>query len=164
MKRVYLLWAIALLLPIGLKSGIPALLYEQSTLASSNSSFYNVQAIAGNHLTVRAPNGSTQLIQLAGLSLLPPRWQHEATGVLSALLQVSGGQVAVTITTSTSDGRTLALVKLPNGTLIQTILLSEGLAKLDYRQLTNLPPDILTSLQQAQSAAQQQHQNLWGQQ
>jgi endonuclease YncB( thermonuclease family) len=163
MKLIYLMWAIALLLPIGLKSVIPALLHEQNTLAASNSSFYTVQEIAGNHLTVHAPNGSTQSIQLAGLAPLPAHWQHEMTGVLSSLLQASGGQVSVTVITDTPRGQTSALVKLPNGMLVQTILLAEGLAKLDRQQLSNLPPDVQTSLQQIQASAQQQHKNVWGQ-
>ncbi|UIE38872.1 hypothetical protein [Leptodesmis sichuanensis] len=73
MKRVYLLWTIALLLPIGLKLGVPTLLQKQSTFASQNSSFYVVEAITGNHLTVCAPNGSIQSIRLAGLAPLPAR-------------------------------------------------------------------------------------------
>lgn len=162
MKRVYLLWTIALLLPIGLKLGVPTLLQKQSTFASQNSSFYVVEAITGNHLTVCAPNGSIQSIRLAGLAPLPAHWQHEATGVLATLLQASSRQVSVTTIAYPPSRQILALVKLPNGTLIQTILLTEGLAKLDSQQVSSLPPDVLTSLQQAQRSAQQQHKNLWG--
>ncbi|UIE38870.1 thermonuclease family protein [Leptodesmis sichuanensis] len=81
---------------------------------------------------------------------------------MATLLQASSRQVSVTTIAYPPSRQILALVKLPNGTLIQTILLTEGLAKLDSQQVSSLPPDVLTSLQQAQRSAQQQHKNLWG--
>jgi endonuclease YncB( thermonuclease family) len=164
MKPIYWLWAIALSFPFALKLSIPALLHQQSLLtAAPIQSFSRVKEIAGNTLTVIAPNGSTQQIQLAGLTPSSPRWQAEATGVLRLLLQASDGKVSIQTTHRGQEKQTVALVALPNGTMLQQILLSQGLAKLDPQQLSDLPIDIQLALQQAQASAQQERKNTWGQ-
>ena len=163
MKPIYLLWAIALSLPFVLKFSIPAILHGQRfAIAAPVKSLYRVQAIQGHTLTMLALNGSTQQIQLAGLAPSSPRWQREATGILTLLLQASEGQVLIQTMPHNPAGQPVALVKLPNGTLLQQILLAQGLAKLDPQQLSNLPPDIQIALQQAQTSAQQEHKNIWG--
>jgi endonuclease YncB( thermonuclease family) len=164
MKLIYWLWAIALSLPSALKLSIPALLHQHSLLtAAPTQSFSRVKAIAGNTLTVLAPNGSTQQIQLAGLAPPSPRWQRQTTGVLTRLLEASEGQVSIQTVHHIQPKQVIALVKLPNGTLLQQILLSQGLAKLDPQQLSKLPPNIQLVLQQAQASAQHERKNAWGQ-
>jgi endonuclease YncB( thermonuclease family) len=163
MKPIYLLWAIALSLPFVLKFSLPAILHGQRlAIAAPNESFYRVQTIQGHTLTVVAPNGSTQQIQLAGLASSPSRWQREATGILTLLLHASEGQVSIQTMSPNPAGQTVALVKLPNGTLLQQILLAQGLAKLDPHQRSDLPPDVQIALQQAQASAQKEHKNAWG--
>jgi endonuclease YncB( thermonuclease family) len=163
MKPIYWLWAIALSLPFVIKFSIPAILHGQRlAIATSSESFYRVQSIQGHTLTVAAPKGSTQQIQLAGLASSPYRWQREATGILTLLLQASEGQVSIQTMPHNPAGQTGALVQLPNGALLQQILLAQGLAKLDPHQRSDLPPDIQIALQQAQTSAQQEHKNIWG--
>jgi endonuclease YncB( thermonuclease family) len=163
MKPIYLLWAIALSLPFALKFGIPAILHDQRiSIAAPVESFYSVEFIQGHTLTLLQPNGSTQRIQLAGLAPSSPRWQAEATGVLTLLLQASDGKVSIQTMHRTQARQTVALVALPNGTLLQQILLAQGLAKLDRQQISDLPPDIQIVLQQSQASAQQEHKNTWG--
>lgn len=99
---------------------------------------------------------------MAGLAPSSPRWQAEATGVLTLLLQASDGKVSIQTMHSTQARQTVALVALPNGTLLQQILLAQGLAKLDRQQISDLPPDIQIVLQQSQASAQQEHKNTWG--
>ena len=164
MKPVYLLWAIALSLPFLLKFSIPAILHGQRlAIAAPVESFYSVESIQGHTLTLLKPDGSTQRIQLAGLAPSSPRWQTEATGVLTLLLQASAGKVSIQTVHRIQARQTLALVALPNGTLLQQILLAQGVAKLDRQQLSDLPPDVQIALQQAQESAQQEHKNSWGQ-
>ena len=163
MKPIYLLWAIALSLPFVLKFSIPAILHGQRlAIARPSESFYRVQSSQDYRLTVLAPNGSTQQIQLVGLAPSSPRWQREAMGILTLLLQASEGRVSIQTMPHNQAGQTMALVKLPNGTLLQHILLAQGLAKLDPRQLSDLPPGVQIALQQAQASAQQEHKNTWG--
>ncbi|NJP12559.1 MAG: hypothetical protein HC866_26385 [Leptolyngbyaceae cyanobacterium RU_5_1] len=169
MKRQFLvLYAIAILLPVSLKLILPVLVVaggqrrQISVLNHATQALDTVESIHGNVLTVRGLDGSTRQVQLAGLAALNSRWQQEATGVLASLIQASQGQIAVIATHPAPAGKEFALMRLPNGTLIQQVLLAEGLAKLDVQQVFGLPSNLRTVLQQAQTSAQQQHKNLWG--
>lgn len=74
------------------------------------------------------------------------------------LIQASQNQVDIQFLPPDSS---LGLVRLPNGTLLQEILLAQGLTELDSTQ-KDLPTDVTHALQQAQLSAQQQHKNFWG--
>jgi hypothetical protein len=162
MKATLLGWGLLLLLPVGLKLSLPALAtaavqLKQTVLGQSPQPLWGVESIEQEQLTFRTPTGSTQHLSLAGIATINNHWQREATGVMAAVLAASHAQVSVSPQSSTT-----ALVRLPNGTLLQRILLTDGVAKLDPSQLATLPADIVADLKQAQTSAQQQQKNIWG--
>lgn len=162
-------WQIALCgaavcLPLALKLGVPAVLSSrrvESLLASGRSEMDYVTSVQGDVLTVEQPGESPQAMQLAGIAPASEHWQAEANGVISMLLESNQGQVSVESLGQTSSDTHLAIIKLPNGTTLQEILLKDGVAKLDSDSLETLPPEVSTTLKQAEALAQSQHKNIW---
>ena len=151
---------LGVLLPAGIRWGIPELAQsaQRSGLLSSQAIRATTIAIHGNTWRINSPQQPPQTIQLAGLKSIDSTWQNQADSVAVMLIHASQNQVNIQLL---NPGSSLAIVRLPNGTLLQQVLLSQGLAEFDFSQ-KNLPTDIAQTLQQAQQNAQQQHKNLWG--
>ena len=120
-----------------------------------------VVSVQGSTLSVKVPGQSPQTIQLAGIAPADKHWQEETTGVISALLESTRGQVSVNTMGRSPSGEASALVELPNGTTLQQVLLEDGVAQLDNDSLSRFPADVSAKLQAAQAAAQSQHKNIW---
>jgi len=151
---------IGLLLPVGIRWGIPEIAQsaQQFGLLSPQATEATTIAIYGNIWQLSSPQHGSRTFQLAGLKPIVPVWQTQANSVAMMLIQASQNQVDIQFLTPDSS---LAIVRLPNGTLLQEILLAQGLAELDPSQ-KDLPTDVAHALQQAQLTAQQQHKNFWG--
>lgn len=151
---------IGLLLPVGIRWGIPELAQsaQRSRLLSPQTTESTTISVHGTTWQIASPQHPPRTIQLAGLKPIAPVWQDQANSVAMMLIHASQNQVDIQFLTTNSS---LALVRLPNGTLLQEILLAQGLAELDPNQ-KDLPIDVVHALQQAQLTAQQQHKNFWG--
>lgn len=162
-------WQIALCgaavcLPLALKLGVPVILSSRQVeplLASSHSDMDHVLSVQGDVLTIQQSGEPPQAMRLAGIAPASERWQAEANGVISMLLESSHGQVSVESLGQTPSDTHSAIIKLPNGTTLQEILLKDGVAKLDSDSLETLSPDVATTLKQAEALAQSQHKNIW---
>jgi endonuclease YncB( thermonuclease family) len=129
---------------------------------ASPKTFTPSMAIQGLLLTVHQPNQPPVQLQLAGLTEPDERWQDEATGILSMLVQASQNQVTVIFPEPEQPYSTAsALVQLPTGAYVQQILLSEGVAQLDRAQLNEIPTEIVQMFQQAEALAKAEHKNIW---
>jgi micrococcal nuclease len=86
-------------------------------------------------------------------------WGVKAQERVKELVEQGGDRVTLNITDSDRYGRKVAEVRLRNGTLVQQVLLQEGLAKV-YRPYLNKCPsrDIV---QQAEAQAKQQRLGVW---
>jgi hypothetical protein len=159
----YSLLGLLLLSPLIAKVGTP-LIQHQALQALSNQlpqSDYQVVEIKDGDIMLRSPQDTHRQVHLSGLEALPPHWEAQATGTLGMLTQNT--TVSVQCLHQCEPGETEeALVSLPNGTLLETVLLSDGLGKLDPEQLQSLPYSVSSTLQSAQATAQQQHKNVWG--
>jgi hypothetical protein len=163
MKLQKAMLGMLLIVPIGMKAGLPTL---ETALARAkllvgfeqtlNRPVYGVGAINRGVLSLVHPDGNITQNTLAGLAPSSTRWQDEATGILGSILRTSRGQVFVSWMNQGT-----AVVSLPNGTMLQRILLSDGVAKTDPAQLALMPTDIANTLRQAELSAQQQHKNIW---
>jgi hypothetical protein len=149
-----------LLLPGGIRWGIPKIAQsaQRSGLLSPQTTEATTIAIRGNIWQISSPHHGDRTFQLAGLKPIAPNWQAQANSVAMMLIQASQNQVDIQFLPPDSS---LGLVRLPNGTLLQEILLAQGLTELDSTQ-KDLPTDVTHALQQAQLSAQQQHKNFWG--
>ncbi len=78
------------------------------------------------------------------------------------LLHSSQAKVLVSQTQLAQNDIVEAIVSLPNGTPLQEVLLSDGLAKLNLNTLKILPENLALRLQQAEANAKLQHKNVWG--
>jgi endonuclease YncB( thermonuclease family) len=170
--RYAVLFGTMLLLPLGIKLGVPALLIkgEQMGLLQvftkpQNSSTYIVKAISLKPvltLMVRSQEKSVIKVRLFGLQAANEQWQSQAAGTLALLLKASNAQVALLNVQSIEPGEVAAIVTLPNGTSLQEILLADGLAKLDFPSLARLPQETTQRLQHAEAQAKAQRKNVWG--
>ncbi|MBE9109282.1 hypothetical protein IQ273_07620 [Nodosilinea sp. LEGE 07298] len=163
-----LLYGLALCLPLGLKLGVPLVLVQGERLglfgSSSSDAVYTVDRVDGFMVTAHLPHQPPVQFQLAGLAESDERWQREATGILSMLLEASHNQVIITVAKpKQSSSPANALVQLPTGGYIQQILLSDGVAQLEPRQLDGMSAEIVQMLQQAELSAQAAHKNIWSQ-
>lgn len=158
MKSHYLaLCATLLFAPLGLKLGAVPILHQMEQLGwinvSEDQSFYKVEAIEQGVLRLQAPDRSHKQVRLVGLTM-SDRWRGQAEGVLLMVLNAAGARVRL----MGEQG----LIALPNGTLLQEVLLADGLAKLDAKSLPTFPQSIRDRLQKAETAARAQHKNIWG--
>ncbi|WP_017301007.1 hypothetical protein [Nodosilinea nodulosa] len=165
-----LFYGLALCLPLGLKLGVPVIIVQGERLGlfadrsgvDTSGSDYTVDEVHGFLLTAHQPGQPPVQFRLVGLAESDERWQREATGILSMLLEASRNQVKVTLLDSDpAAALPIALVQLPTGTYIQDIVLSDGVAKLDSATLGQMPRAAAAALQQAQAFAQGQHKNIW---
>jgi micrococcal nuclease len=87
-------------------------------------------------------------------------WGIKAKTRVKQLVKQSGDRVKLNIIDSDSYGRKLAEVRLTDDTLIQQVLLKEGLAKVYLPYLNKCPSQDI--LRKAQTEAQQQNIGIWG--
>lgn len=170
--RYAVLFGTMLLLPVGIKLGVPALLMKgeqmgvlQAFTKSQTSSIYIVETIAFKSnltLTVRTSEKSVIKVQLIGLQAANKQWQSQAAGAIALLLQASNAQVSLINTQPIKPGEIAGIITLPNGTSLQEILLADGLAKLDFPPLARLPQETTQRLQHAEAQAKAQRKNVWG--
>lgn len=120
---------------------------------SEDPNLYRVESIQQGVLRLQAPDRSYKAVRLAGLTM-SDRWQGQAEGVVLMVLNADGARVRLI-----DEG---GLIALPNGTLLQEVLLADGLAKLDANRLSSFPRSIRDRLQKAEAAARAQHKNVWG--
>ena len=97
--RYAVLFGTMLLLPVGIKLGVPALLMKGEQMGvlqvftkSQTSSIYIVETIAFKSnltLTVRSPEKSVIKVRLIGLQAANEQWQSQAAGAIALLLKAS---------------------------------------------------------------------------
>lgn len=160
--RVFICGVFVLLVSLFFKLESPWAVRQILVLVGSLSSPGDeVMEVQGNTLSVMTTDHHSIEVQLAGLATPSAHWQAEETGVLGMLVQNSS--VTVQCLSQCQSGQTQqALVKLPNGTLLQSIVLSDGVGQLDPQQLKQLPQPTEIALSSAQTLAQSQHKNIWG--
>ena len=153
----FVLCATLLLAPLGLKLGAVPLLHQVEGLdwikVSKDPNLYRVESIERGVIQLQAPDRSAKQVRLAGLTI-GDRWRGQADGVLLMVLNAAGARV-----TLIDEGD---LIALPNGTLLQEVLLADGLAQLDTESLPSFPQSIRDRLQKAEATARAQHKNIWG--
>jgi micrococcal nuclease len=86
-------------------------------------------------------------------------WGAKAQERLQQLVQKSGDRVTLNITDSDRYGRKVAEIRLKDGTLVQEVLLREGLGKV-YRPYLNKCPS-RDLVEQAEAEAKQQRRGIW---
>jgi hypothetical protein len=161
------LFALMLCVPLGLNLAVPTLLHQADRAGwlekfyPQNQSLDTVESIQNGILRLKKPTGEVLRVKLAGLVLDAP-WQSQAEGVMAMLLRPAQAKVMVSHTQLTQNDITEAIVSLPNGTPLQEVLLSDGLAKLNLNTLNTLPENLVLRLQQAEANAKLQHKNVWG--
>ncbi|MGG6269080.1 hypothetical protein ACQ4M3_32935 [Leptolyngbya sp. AN03gr2] len=161
------LFALMLCVPLGLKLAVPTLLHQADRARwlekfyPHNQSLDTVESIQNGILWLKKPTGEVLRVKLAGLVLDEP-WQSQAEGVMAMLLRPTQAKVMVSHTQLAQNDITEAIVSLPNGTPLQEVLLSDGLAKLNLNTLKTLPENLVLRLQQAEANAKLQHKNVWG--
>jgi hypothetical protein len=160
--RAFIYGVFVLLVTLFLKLESPWAVQQMLALVSSLSpSGDEVTEVQGNTLSVTTSDHHSIEVQLVGLATPSAHWQAEETGVLGMLVQKS--PVTVQCLSQCQPGQTQqALVKLPDGTLLQSIVLSDGVGQLDPQQLKQLPQTTAIALESVQTLAQSQHKNIWG--
>lgn len=152
-----------ILLPFGIKFGLPRLMPAPAATTPQSASLYQVTGIEGQTIQLRRADGTTSNLRLLGLANAADPWQTEANGVIAMLVKSSGGQVRLeSVVPQSSRDQVRAIARLPNGTSLQEILLAGGLARINDQEISLLPENLATTLQQAQATAQAQHKNIWG--
>ncbi len=162
------LFSLMLGLPLALKLGTPALLAqgERSGVLKifqpqADRSRVMVESVEGYTLITRTSDNATLKVKLAGLQNLDRHWQNQAASVIAMVLQSSGGTVSLSYMQPLKFGREIrAIATLPNGTSLQQILLTDGLAKFDLSQ--PLPIGLPQAFQAAEADARSQGKNVWG--
>lgn len=153
----FVLCATLLLAPLGLKLGAVSILHQMEGLSwikvSENPNLYRVESIEGGVLRLQSPDLAFKQVRLAGLTI-GDRWRGQADGVVLMLINAAGARVKLI------DEQ--GFIALPNGTLLQEVLLADGLAKLNAKSLPLFPQSIRDRLQKAETAARAQHKNVWG--
>lgn len=124
---------IGLLLPAGIRWGIPEIAQsaQQAGLLSPQVTKATTISIYGNIWQISSPQHSSRTFQLAGLKPVAPAWQAQANSVAMMLIEASQNQVDVQFLTPDSP---LAIARLPSETLLQEVLLAQGLAEFDPNQ------------------------------
>lgn len=162
------LFSLMLGLPLALKLGTPALLAqgERSGVLKifqpqTDHSRVVVESVEGYTLITRTSDNTTLKVKLAGLKNLDRQWQNQAASVIAMVLQASGGTVSLSYVQSLEPGSEIrAIATLPNGTSLQQILLTDGLAKFDRFQ--SLPLKLTQAFQTSEADARSQGKNIWG--
>jgi micrococcal nuclease len=87
------------------------------------------------------------------------KWGLQAQQRLQQLINRGGSQVLLTVTDSDRYGRKVSEVRLADGTLLQQILLQEGLALVYQPYLKNCPSANI--VRSAEAQAQQNRRGVW---
>ncbi len=87
-------------------------------------------------------------------------WGDKAKIRLQDLIKQGGDRVRLTVTDIDRYGRKVSEVRLPNNTLVQEVLIREGLAKVYKPYLKNCPSANI--VQQAETEAKQGKKGVWG--
>lgn len=87
-------------------------------------------------------------------------WGIKAKSRVEQLVKEGSDRVVLTVTDSDQYGRQVSEVRLPNGTLIQQVLIQEGLA-LVYRQYLKKCPSA-SIIEQAEADAKKNLRGVWG--
>ncbi len=88
------------------------------------------------------------------------KWGVQAQQRLQNLVKQGGDRVALTVTDTDRYGRKVSEVRLPNGTLVQEVLIRDGLAMVYTPYLKNCPSARI--VQQAEAEAKQARRGVWG--
>ncbi len=88
------------------------------------------------------------------------KWGVQAQQRLQKLVEQGGDRIALTITDTDRYGRKVSEVRLPNGTLVQEVLIRDGLAMVYTPYLKNCPSARI--VQQAEAEAKQARRGIWG--
>jgi endonuclease YncB( thermonuclease family) len=162
--RLFGLFSIVLLLPLGLKLGVPILSqYAEAKLSEVvPEQQYTIEAVEGYTLRVRAADQSRRKVRLAALQPGQGDWQNQAAAITTLMLSSQATVRLTHVQPSSQSDEVQAIAYLPNGTLLQQVLLSDGLAKLDRAQLSRLPIKEAQLFQQAEAVARSQRKNIWG--
>ena len=87
------------------------------------------------------------------------KWGKKSQERLQELVSGAGNRVRLDITDKDRYGRSVAEVRLPDGTFVQEVLVSEGLAVVYPPYLKNCPSKIF--VQQAQGGAKANQKGVW---
>lgn len=87
------------------------------------------------------------------------KWGKKAQKRVQELVKKGGDRVILNITDSDRYGRKVAEVRLKNGTLIQEVLVREGLAQVYRRYLNKCPSKDI--IQKAEAEARKKRRGVW---
>ncbi|AFZ12841.1 nuclease (SNase domain-containing protein) [Crinalium epipsammum PCC 9333] len=88
------------------------------------------------------------------------KWGVQAQQRLQKLVEQGSDRVALTVTDTDRYGRKVSEVRLPNGTLVQEVLIRDGLAMVYTPYLKNCPSAAV--VKQAEAEAKQARRGIWG--
>lgn len=88
------------------------------------------------------------------------KWGKQARNRLTELIHQGGDRVSLNVVDTDRYGRSIAEVRLPDGTLTQEVLVREGLAMVYRKYINNCPSAVW--VEQAELKAKQQQLNIWG--
>jgi micrococcal nuclease len=156
-KKLNKIFAIALLLSVA-----SAKQPSSKVVAQSANGYYNVvKVVDGDTITVTQQNGSRFKVRLACIDApeMSQEYGQAAKQGLATMIAQGGDRVVLNIVDSDRYGRQVAEVRLPNGTLLQTVMARKGLAAVYEKYITNCPS--ASVVRQAQQQAQKTKQGLW---
>ncbi|MBW4620852.1 MAG: thermonuclease family protein [Cyanosarcina radialis HA8281-LM2] len=121
----------------------------------------------GQNFTVRfacmdapeIPHTKAEKFSKKGVDKNQFKWGRQAQQRLQQLINRGGSQVLLTVTDSDRYGRKVSEVRLPDGTLLQQILVREGLALVYQPYLKNCPSANIVL--PAEKEAQQSRRGVW---
>lgn len=87
------------------------------------------------------------------------KWGEQAKQRVQQLVKTSSDRVSLTITDTDQYGRKVSEVRLPDGTFIQQVLVTEGLARVYQPYLKNCPSAEI--VQQAEADAKKRRRGFW---
>jgi micrococcal nuclease len=87
-------------------------------------------------------------------------WGLKAQSRVEQLVNQGGSRVLLKVTSTDRYGRKVGEVRLPNGRLIQQVLVQEGLALVYRPHLKNCPS--AAAIEQAEIEAKQNGRGVWG--
>ena len=88
------------------------------------------------------------------------KWGVQAQQRVQQLVTQGGDRVNLTVTDTDRYGRKVSEVRLPDGTLVQEVLIRDGLAMVYQAYLKNCPS--ATVVQQAEAEAKKSRRGVWG--
>lgn len=88
------------------------------------------------------------------------KWGFKAQARVQQLIKQGDSRIILTVTDTDQYGRKVGEVRLPNGTLIQQVLIQEGLAMVYRPYLKNCPS--ASAIAQAEAEAKKSGRGVWG--